>query len=98
MAARHRKPSTIQIAGHAISIVPVDGLQAAEGLNGDWNEVRLRIRIDSSLTGSRRQEIILHECIHAISTLNGLNLEESQVRTLGLGLQQMLAPALGKVA
>ena len=98
MTEPEKKNAVLHLGGHEIEVVTVDGLQAAEGLNGDWNEVLLRIRVERNLSAGRRQEITIHECVHAVSTFHGLNLDESQVRTLGLGLHQMLQPHLKPIA
>lgn len=97
---RTRKPGTLgvlKLAGHSIEVRWVKDLAETQECAGSWQWSKMRIELDSELTEAEAQETLIHECAHAVSDLRGLELTESQVRHLGLDLQQMLTPFLKRV-
>jgi len=49
---------------------------------GRWDWLDAEILLNQSLKGAARALTLLHEVLHAISDMYGLDLEESQVRVL----------------
>jgi hypothetical protein len=80
-----RLPKKVIIAGHEITVRYARGLVDGEndcwGLYKDSNHT---IYIKSGMDSSRKQEIFLHEIIHAIDHIHVLNLSEKAVKILGI--------------
>lgn len=92
-----RKPGTftvLELAGHSVEVQWIKGLTDEHECAGSWNWAKMRIELDADLSAVEAQETLIHECAHAVSDLRALDLSESQVRHLGLDLQQMLKPFL----
>lgn len=87
-----RLPKTAMLGGHKITIRRVKGL-IRDGFNGQANWDAKEIRIDADAHGAELGELLLHECIHMVSSAYGLELDEHVVRVLGVGLQQVLGLA-----
>lgn len=100
MTTRRRKRPAghafdLQLAGHTIGVYWVDNLKIdGEELAGAWRAPLDRIDLDSALSRTEAQEVLIHEGAHAVSDVYDLRLTERQIAALGLGLQQMLAPFL----
>lgn len=62
---------------------------ADEVVSGCWDETERRIRLRPGLDPAEAQDTILHERLHAISDLYGLDLSHSAIHTLAMGLAQM---------
>jgi hypothetical protein len=86
--------TTLQLGGHAIAVIWVPDLEEREGCEGRWSWKAMRIELDAALTRSQAQEVLIHECAHAVSDIHDLKLTERQARALGVGLQQMLNSSL----
>lgn len=85
-------PRTIKIGAHNYRIKNVPAAQ----LEGDWGEVdreKMTIEIAKGMSISRKIEVILHECVHAMLYSRDLGdaLEEKMASMLG----EMLAQFLG---
>lgn len=80
----------LNLAGHTWTVERAD-------FDDRWGETEPHeqtIRLAREIPASKLSEILIHECAHAIDVEFALNLTERQVRTLSLGLGQMLAPFL----
>ena len=78
-------PKTLTIAGHVVTIKYKKGLMLENhecwGIyDSDKSIIWLRLGMDKT----RKQEILLHEILHAISDIHLLNLSEKQVKILGI--------------
>jgi hypothetical protein len=84
---------TLPLAGYQVPVYLVDGLEDAHGcpLEGEADEGARVIRLDAGLTEAQRLEVLIHECLHLVASVYGRRLSETTVRTLALGLHQMLA-------
>lgn len=72
-------PAILLMGGHEIVVRLTPGREMAEA--GDWNRETIRINADR---GESHQAVtLMHETIHAISDLHGLELAENIVATLG---------------
>lgn len=80
----------LHLAGHAWTVERAD-------FDDRWGETEPHaqtIRLAKDIPASKLGETLIHECTHAVDVEFALNLTEKQVRTLALGLHQMLAPFL----
>lgn len=85
----HSQPyKRIKIGGHIFEVIYKD-LTDIEciGLCKHHSNV---IYVQPGLKPTREREVILHECVHAISEFMNLGLDESQVERLGEGLFMLL--------
>lgn len=85
---------SLPLFGYAIPVHLVDGLADQGGAEGSWSPERRRIYLDAGLEPERRIEVLVHECLHAVADLAGIELDELHVRVLALGLHQMLGRAV----
>lgn len=60
-----------------------------EGTLGEWCMLHETIKLNPLLRPKQRAPVVFHECLHALSDLYGIELEERQVRAL-----EQLVPAL----
>lgn len=86
-----RLPKQVVIAGHNIQIKYGRGLK----LNGKecwgiYNDSKKTIFLRSGMDKSRKAEIFLHECIHAIDDIHVLNLTEKAVKILGVEISGLI--------
>ena len=81
-------PPTVKVGPHTYQI----RLHALENLSGDCDTDRLRIRIDRSMRGSQRRDTLLHEVLHAITSMTGLDHELGD--STDEAVARRLAPAL----
>lgn len=82
-----RLPKKITIAGHEIKVgykkgLVVDGKEAWGVYDDGKHEIYLRIGMDKT----RKKEIFIHECIHAIDHIHLLGLSEKAVKILAIEL------------
>ena len=57
--------------------------------HGEWHLAKNEIWINGKINKQEKQDVLLHEAIHAISDLCALNLEERQVAVLATTILQM---------
>ena len=89
---------TLNLAGYRVNVEWRKGLEDYAECAGRWDPDKRLIELDADLTPTEAKETLIHECVHAVSDLYDLDLEESQVRILGLGLHQMLTPFIYELA
>lgn len=82
-----RLPKVLNICGHEYKIVYkkrlfYNGIECW-GLCDDSKHV---IYLARGMAKTRKMEIILHECIHAIQGINNIHLSEQAVKQLGIGI------------
>ena len=80
-------PRKLIIAGHTITVlykkkIMLDG----KDVWAYYDDERHRIYMTMGMERSRKMEVFLHECIHAISFIHGLNMTEKAVDHLGIEL------------
>ena len=80
-------PKKLIVAGHTIKVeylkdMTLNGTEIWGLYDDDKHKISLRTGMDES----RRMEVFLHECIHAIDHIHGLNLTEKAVNILGIEL------------
>lgn len=77
--------------GHLIyRIVEVESVNKFEPRKGEIDYYQRQIRIDKDMTEQDKKETLLHEIIHGIDDLMGIELDESQTRKLGVGLTTVI--------
>ncbi len=97
---RRKHAADLCLAGSIVRVFWIPGLELdGEPCEGLWDPETSEIHLDTSLwhTRAKLQEVLIHECAHAISDNRNLRLSESACLTLGLDLQQMLAPFLRRL-
>lgn len=86
-------PRRLTIAGHRWRVIDDRaGLVAAAEARGWTHPDTLTIAIDTSLAGSMRREVLLHEVIHA--SIRAAGLEEDTEETVARALAPVLLAAL----
>lgn len=88
-------PKIFQLAGHTIHVVNIPKRKWKHGPDciGMWLPDEYRIELLSSLKGTNRQQVFLHEATHAILDTAGyyeLSEDEALVDRISHLLQQML--------
>lgn len=88
-------PKSFQLAGHTIRVLTVAPRKWKHGKNnvGIWIPDTYTIELLSTLKGTNRQQIFMHEATHAILDIAGyytLSEDEALVDRLAHLLQQML--------
>jgi hypothetical protein len=88
-------PKQFKLAGHTIEIVNVPAKKWKHGKDcvGMWMPDQYRIEIIGTLKGTNRQQVFLHEAVHAILDVAGyyeLSEDEALVDRVSHLLQQML--------
>ena len=78
-------PRKISIAGHEISIKHKKGLNVGgQEAWGVWDDAKHIIYLRFGMDKTRKQEILIHEIIHAIDHIHVLHLSERVVKILGV--------------
>ena len=88
----------LNLAGYKVTVEWRADLQDYAECSGRWDPNKRTIELDAGLSPTESKETLIHECVHAISDLYALDLEEATVRILGLGLHQMLASFIYEIA
>jgi len=88
-------PKSFKLAGHTIKVVniPLKRWKYGEDVLAMWIPSELRIELRSDLTGSHRQQVFLHEAVHAIldcASYHDLSANEDFVDRTSLMLHCML--------
>ena len=75
-------------------VYPIEIVNDFTGETGDWGQTNFKkskITIDSNLEKQRKNQILVHEIVHALFFEAGIKDDEDKVNRLGLVLHQMLA-------
>jgi len=88
-------PRSIKIASHKVKIRVVKNIKEPSGVLGyadlTHNLIVLRKEYNGqSLDESTITEVLLHEIVHQVAELYGINLSEKEVKQLGAGLLQVI--------
>lgn len=83
-------PQRIKIGGHTFDVKLVESIALRDECYGKMWLDKLEIHIDNSISESLQIETLYHEALHAISELNGLDLEENQVQCIAHGMFQVV--------
>jgi hypothetical protein len=88
-------PKQFKLAGHTICIANIPAKKWKHGKDcvGMWMPDQYRIEIIGTLKGTNRQQVFLHEAVHAILDVAGyynLSEDEALVDRVSHLLQQML--------
>lgn len=88
-------PKQFQLAGHTVSVVnvPKSKWKHGKGCVGMWLPEGYRIELLSSLKGTNRQQVFMHEAVHAILDVAGyyeLSADEALVDRVSHLLHHML--------
>jgi hypothetical protein len=88
-------PKQFSLAGHTIEVVnvPRSKWKHGKGNVGMWIPDKYRIELLSSLKGTNRQQVFLHEAVHAILDVAGyyeLSADEALVDRVSHLLHHML--------
>jgi hypothetical protein len=88
-------PKSFSLAGHKIEVVNIPRSKWKNGKNcvGMWLPDKYRIELHGSLEGTNRQQVFLHEAVHAILDVAGyyeMSEDEALVDRLSHLLHHML--------
>jgi len=88
-------PKSFSLAGHKIEVVNIPRSKWKNGKNcvGMWLPDKYRIELHGSLEGTNRQQVFLHEAVHAILDVAGyyeMSVDEALVDRLSHLLHHML--------
>lgn len=83
---------TIDILGIPYEVIQTERVGRTEVLLGQIDFLTQTIRIDKSLPLERRQEVLIHEVLHGILEIIGLDevLDEQATQMLGIALYNLL--------
>ena len=82
----------IMLGYQEIEIEEVEDLKHEDGewVEGLWDAAKGKIRINAGMPDDQWVDTLVHECMHAISDIYGLDLDHSAIHTIAVGLTQML--------
>lgn len=84
-------PKNVNVAGINYEVKEVEGLTFDHGLGGQIIYPKGIIKIDSDLCEDKKEQVFVHEMLHAIFTESGYDdHEEDMVNRLGITLYQVL--------
>jgi hypothetical protein len=84
-------PKKIIVAGHTVKIQYLKDMSLGETeIWGLYDDDRHIISLRTGMEESRKMEVFLHECIHAIDHIHGLGLTEKAVNLLGIELLALI--------
>ena len=83
-------PKQIKVGGLTITVREVEGLIVDYDRFGEFSPRELQIRVESHLSWDRKELTLLHEIIEAVTTLNEIEMEHSDLTTLAHELYQVL--------
>jgi kynurenine formamidase len=84
-------PRKLTIAGHTIKITHKKGLVVGSTEAwGAYEDSSHTIYLRTGMDKTRKAEILLHECIHAIDHIHVLGLSEKAVKILGIEILALL--------
>jgi len=85
-------PETVQVGPYTYAVVYEEHIRADDDqrLMGQADHMALTIRLDKSLLPQLVQETFLHELLHCIERVYGLDLKERQIGLFSVGLMACL--------
>ena len=86
--AHERCPKRLTIQGKLYRVQVVDKVDEDEN-GGEMSKQLQRILLGSFLTFDHMRETFIHEILHAIDEEMGLNLDETMINSIGVGLYQV---------
>jgi hypothetical protein len=95
MKTKPKLPKSFDVGPHKVPVVREE-IHKSENCTGffDSGAHGHVIVVDERLDSSHAREVALHELMHAIDQVYGLNLKHNQVHGIGSALAQALAPYL----
>ena len=84
------RPASIRILGKKFSVAFTTSEPLKEDLNGECDTDQQRILVRDGMPLEGEQDVLLHECLHAIDEMVDSELTESQVKRLATGLLAVL--------
>lgn len=72
--------------------LPCDAELGGKDAEGHCDYEKHVITLRAGLPQERLNEVLIHECIHAVHFTMDIDMKEQHVRLLGLGLAQLLEP------
>lgn len=84
-------PKTIIILGQEIKIIYDENCHdGKQSLWGYWNRDKNEIHLRKGMPKTRKMQVFLHECLHAIEGITSLNTNERRVEQMTNGLMSLL--------
>lgn len=79
----------INILGVTYKVIEVDAVDKREFKFGEIDFVTNEIKIDKNLPKTLKNQTLMHEILHAVFQLLGMEKEESEVQSLATALHQV---------
>ena len=83
-------PSSIKLGAYTYTLSLQENYKLNRGTWATTNHTLSEITIESALSPSERDLTLLHECLHIISEIYRLNLDEDNIERLQNGLGELL--------
>lgn len=84
-------PSTVKVGGVNYTVEEQENLIQKNDLWGEVNYFNAEINIDSSLSSDRKEQVLIHEVVHAIFLEAGYKeQDEDMINRVGIVLHQVL--------
>jgi hypothetical protein len=85
-------PKVLSICGHDIKVVIKPGELKVDGspVWGWYDDKNHTICLNKGMAKTRQMEVLLHEAIHAVSSIHCLALTEKQVKLLGIEILALI--------
>lgn len=83
---------TLKIGPLVYTVEEIPDLKDTDGSTFLFGSIRYSeqaIKVDAGMSAERKRITVLHEAIHAISDMRGLNLSEKQVVALGVAIYEL---------
>ncbi len=88
-------PHKVRMGGHTITVVMDPKLAQTEDAVGLYEHERLRIRVQSDMLQTLKEEVFIHELVEAACVFGEIELDHSQLQTLAVHLHQALTSSEG---
>ena len=85
-----RIPPMVELFGFRIRTVYDNTLLADRGRYGEYCSRQMTITIDSNLSEQRKALTYVHELVEAIKDINHVDMDESTIQAVGIGIHQII--------
>jgi len=93
---KRSKKKSLKLFGHKVTVED-DATLLDRDRWGEYDAIEMSIRLYHKMPQSKRREVLIHECLHAVCDAIGEDIEHKTIRSVAHGLAQMLDGYLKKV-
>ena len=91
-----RVPDSINIGHYTVNVKYVNNLMLVRKASGEWHGDLKEIHIDSSLKGTEKWEVFIHELIEAVVWAYDVKVDHHSLYLIAVGLTQCLSDVITK--